>query len=138
MSTIKLTFIHYISFLYVAYAHQTDGIYCRDEQSSVWKCTKKWAKDILNHGEFSRIMDESMIWYKDLKDSETFHNDVMEIADRLNNFEWFNIEQKLESLKDLKIIALSDKLFLDSEKKWIRNIAHIWNIEPKLLRKVLR
>jgi len=135
---INLTPTHYIGLIYLAFAHQTDGVYSRDEQTTIWKCLRKWMPYNSDHGEFNRIMDEIMQWYKQMKLLEDFQENLAEIAMRMNEYDWFTNEKKEESLKDLRNIALSDKQFLDSEKKWIRSIAKLWNTETKVIRRIVK
>ncbi len=90
------------------------------------------------HGQFTKTMDEVMQWYKQMKDQDDFQENLMEMAKRMNEYDWFTQEKKEESLKDLRLIALADKQFLDTEKKWIRNIAKLWNIESKIIRRIVK
>ena len=138
MSIINLSPTHYIGLIYLSFAHQTDGIFSRDEQTTIWKCLKKWMPDNSDNGEFNRIMDEIMQWYKQLRLQDDFQENLTEITERMNEYEWFTAEMKEKGLKDLRSIALADKQFLDSEKKWIRNIAKLWNIESKVTRRVVK
>ncbi|MDF1548565.1 MAG: TerB family tellurite resistance protein [Bacteroidales bacterium] len=138
MHTINLTSIHYFGFIYLSFAHQTDGVYSKDEQNTLWKCLLKWMPENSEHAEFTKIMDETMQWYKKMKDDDDFQENLIIIAERMNDFDWFTEERKIESLKDLKAIALSDKNFLDNEKKWMRIIAKAWNLNSSIVRKIAK
>ncbi|NJO90139.1 MAG: hypothetical protein HC831_15240 [Chloroflexia bacterium] len=130
--------MHYIGLIYISFAHLTDGVFSKDEQTSIWKCLKKWMPEHSDHSEFSRVMDEIMQWYKQLQAQEDFEDNLIELAKRMNEYEWFTEEKKEESLKDLRSIALADKQFLDTEKKRMRGIAKLWNIEQKVVRRVVK
>jgi hypothetical protein len=69
---------------------------------------------------------------------EDFEDNLNEFAKRMNEYEWFTDKKKEESLKDLRSIALADKQFLIAEKKWMRDIAKIWNIEQKVVRRLVK
>ncbi len=138
MSLINLTSVHYIGLIYISFAHLTDGVFSKDEQTSIWKCLKKWMPAHSDHSEFSKVMDEIMQWYKQLQLQEDFEDNLNEFAKRMNEYEWFTDEKKEESLKDLRSIALADKQFLDAEKKWMRDIAKLWNIEQKVIRRIVK
>jgi len=138
MHTINLTSIHYIGIIYLSFAHQTDGIFSKDEQNAIWKCLMKWMPENFEHADFVKIMDEVMQWYKNMKDDEDFRENLLMLAERMNEVEWFDDEKKMESLKDLKTIALSDKILLDTEKKWMRAIARAWNIDSKAIRRIVK
>ena len=137
MDLIKLTSTHYFGFLYVAFAHLTDGKYTREEQLTIWKIVTKWSKTEITKGEFGRIMDDVMNWYKQKMNEEDFEDEVFDIARRINEYDWFNHEEKIESLKDLKTIALADNNYIKNEKLWVRKIAKIWEIDPKAIKKIL-
>ena len=129
MSQIKLNCVHYFGFLYVAFAHKTDNIYTSEERIAVWKLVKKWSERSLQINEFSKIMDEVMALYKNYILNDEFEENIMYIAKNISEYSWFTENKKLESLKDLHEIALSDNKYLRTEKKWIKKIAEIWGIE---------
>jgi hypothetical protein len=137
-SVINLTLTHYIGITYLSFAHKTDGIFSRTEQNVIWKCLKKWMPKESDHGEFAKIMDEVMQWYKNMKNSDNFEEDLQEILLKMNEFEWFTLDRKIESLKDLKTIALADKKFLDSEKKWLRTIGKTWMVDNKTINRIVK
>jgi hypothetical protein len=138
MSIINLTPIHYIGLLYLSFAHRTDGIFSKDEQTSIWKSLKKWMPDYSDNSSFSKTMDEITHWYKQLQLEDNLEENLKEIASRMNDYEWFTDEKKEESLKDLRNIALADKQFLDAEKKWMRDIAKLWDIDKNVIRKFIK
>ncbi|MBN1250491.1 MAG: hypothetical protein JXR51_12760 [Bacteroidales bacterium] len=138
MNTINLTSTHYFGFLYLAFAHQTDGIYSREEQISIWKLVVKWSEVELSRIEHAKIMDEVMLLYKSNILNTDFEEYIFDIARIINEYSWFCNSKKIESLKDLKTIALSDKKYLKSEKNWIKKIAEIWNIDKKKIQNILK
>ncbi len=138
MNLINLTPIHYIGILYMSFAHQTDGIYSRSEHTSVWKVLKKWMPKDFEYSEFLKIMDEITEWYKNRLLEDNFKETLSDIAAKMNDYEWFTMQKKEESLKDLRSIALADKKFLDAEKKWMRDIAKTWNIDSRFITKIVK
>lgn len=138
MNVINLTPIHYIGLIYISFAHQTDGVYSRPEQTSVWKVLRKWMPEDFEYSEFLRIMDEITEWYKNMILDDDFHDNLFDIAERMNEYKWFTKKKKEESLKDLKSIALADKQFIDSERKWMRQIAKVWNIDARFISKTIK
>ena len=137
MNLIKLTSTHYFGFLYLAFAHLTDGKYTHEEQLTIWKLIRKWTGSNITKGEFARAMDDVMDWYKRTMDQEDFEVEVFDIARRINEYIWFDKEKKIESLKDLKVIALADKRYIKNEKFWIKKIAQIWEIDLRALKNIL-
>ena len=119
MNLIKLKPAHYFGFLYVAFAHLTDGKYKRIEQLTIWQTVSKWLKQNIKPGDYACIMDEVMEWYKNKVYDENFEDEVFEIVECINDFSWFEKQDKIKSLNDLKQIAVSDKRFLKKEKAWI-------------------
>ncbi|OQY02923.1 MAG: hypothetical protein B6I20_06065 [Bacteroidetes bacterium 4572_117] len=135
MNLINITPTHYFGFLYLAFAHKTDGKYTREEQLTVWKMVEKWTGIKITKREFAKIMDEVMDWYKGKMYQEDFENEVFDIATKINEYKWFNKAKKEESIIDLKTIALADKRFIKNEKNWIKKIAEVWeiNLKPDML-----
>jgi len=128
VNLIKLKPAHYFGFLYVAFAHLTDGKYKRVEQLTIWQSVSKWFNQDVERGDYSCVMDEVMEWYKSKLHDEDFENEVFEIVECINDFLWFSKQDKLQSLTDLKQIAVSDNRFLKKEKAWIRKIGTIWGL----------
>ncbi|MEN8122061.1 MAG: TerB family tellurite resistance protein [Bacteroidota bacterium] len=137
MNLIKLTSTHYFGFLYLAFAHLTDGKYVREEQLTIWKLITKWTGSQITKGEFACVMDDVMDWYKRTMNQEEFEEEVFDIARRINEYVWFDKEKKIESLKDLKEIALADNKYIKNEKLWIKKIAQIWEIDLRTLKNIL-
>ena len=129
MSQIKFTSAHYFGFLYLAFAHQTDGIYTREEQIAVWKLVTKWSEMEISKLEFAKLMDEVMTLYRSNVLNPDIEESIMDIARNINEYSWFCKDKKIESLEDLKKIALADNKYLRAEKRWIKNIAEIWSID---------
>ncbi len=137
MNLINLTSTHYFGFLYLAFAHLTDGKYTREEQLTIWKLITKWTGSQITKGEFARVMDDVMDWYKRTVNQEDFEEEVFDIARRINEYIWFDKEKRIESLKDLKTIALADNRYIKNEKIWIKKIAQIWEIDLRALKNIL-
>jgi hypothetical protein len=137
VNLIKLKPAHYFGFLYVAFAHLTDGKYKRVEQLTIWQSVSKWLSAELKHGDYTCVMDEVMEWYKNKLHDEDFENEVFEIVECINDFSWFSKQDRIESLTDLKHIAVSDKRFLKKEKLWIRKIGTIWGLNLKEIENII-
>lgn len=137
VNLIKLRPAHYFGFLYVAFAHLTDGKYKRVEQRTIWHSVNKWLKQDLEHGDYACIMDEVMEWYKSKVNDEDFENEVFEIVECINDFSWFEKQDRIKSLNDLKQIAVSDNRFLKKEKAWILRIGEIWGLNNKEIENII-
>ncbi len=125
----NLTSIHYFAFLYLAFAHQTDGVYQKEERQMVWKLAKKWTRTELNTMEYNKTMDEVMSWYKSKMNNTDFIDDIFHVAEEIGNFDWFSVDDRRESLQDLYQIAIADRNYIKEERNWIRKIAKIWQID---------
>ncbi len=138
MNLIDLKPAHYFGFLYVAFAHLTDGKYKRIEQLTIWQSVNKWMQTELKAGEYSCIMDEVMEWYKAKMHDANFENEVFEIVECINDFKWFTKQKRIDSLNDLKQIAVSDKRFLKKEKAWIHKIGQIWGLSDREIENIIK
>jgi len=137
VNLIKLSETHYFGFLYLAFAHYTDGKYTHEEQLAVWKSVRNWTLSEISGAEFAHIMDEVMEWYKHTMTQEGFEEEIFDIARRINEYSWFDKGKKLNSLKDLKEIALADEKFIKNERNWIRTIGRIWEVDANKIKYIL-
>lgn len=130
MKQIQTTPIHCLAFLYLAFAHQTDGELDSAERTAIWKRMIGWLDKEITRVEFAKTMDETIEWYQSKMLDNAIVEDVYDIAERLTEFEWFNKKKRIDSLRDLQMIAMADNKFTDNEKKWIKQIAQIWGVSP--------
>jgi hypothetical protein len=136
MNNIELSVAHILGFIYLAFAHQTDGILTKEEQAEVWKKVRTRTKQEYPYVRFAQIMDEITHIYKLRMNDENIFELVLDLADELNNLPWFNHKQRILCLTDLKDIALSDAKFILEEKHWLKEIAKIWKIDNRSLQKI--
>ena len=130
------TITHKLGFLYLAFAHQTDGVFAKEEQVTIWKCLQNWPTIELNKGEFAQLMDEIMIWYKIKLSENAILPTVVEVAKELIDYPSFDKEQRLSALNDLKLIAKADNHVLVTELEWIQTIGEIWEIPLRQLSEI--
>lgn len=131
------TLPHQLGFLYVAFAHQTDGWYSKPEQVMVWRRVKAWTQTRLTRGEFAQLMDEVMVWYKLQLAAQHILPTVVEIAKELTDYPSFDTRSRLLALKDLWHIARADNRIVDEEREWIRTIGEIWTVPQSDIDKIL-
>lgn len=119
---------HCFAFIYIAFAHQTDGKFLRSEQKVIWQTVTNWTSEGTSYMEFAKIMDESIKRYSELAQSETIFKTVKHLAEWLNSLEWFTLEKRLLALQNLNDIAEADDNFIEEEQIWIDSLAEIWKI----------
>ncbi len=130
------TLTHQLGFLYVAFAHQTDGVFAKEEQITIWKRLEEWPTIQLTKGEFAQLMDEIMIWYKIKLTEDAILSTVVEIAKELTDYPSFDTQRRLSALQDLKLIAKADNHVIVTELEWILTIGEIWEVPQKDLAKL--
>ena len=115
-----ITIVHRIAFFYLYFASETDKQLASEEMVTICEkiesCLKKNINKEKNFNAWD-ILSESLNWYSSLnpqKKEETY-------IETMNYFhENFNTELKVLLIEDLKEIAESDGIVLDSEKKLIK------------------
>ena len=127
---------HKIGFLYLAFAHQTDGIFAKAEQITLWKRVEDWTEIALTKGEFAQIMDEVMRWYKLEMADGTILQRVIEIAKELNLTPSFDYHHRVQALVDLMDIAMADTKVITQEVEWIQTLGNIWDVKPADIKRV--
>lgn len=136
MQNIELTPLHILGFIYIAFAHQTDGEFTHDEQKIVWQKLKSQIDNEIPYVQFTHLMDDMTRLYKLKMNDDNIVEVVMELAAELVEMEWFVKSRRLSCLKDLKAIALADDKFMESEKKWINRFSTIWQINRRTLNRL--
>jgi uncharacterized tellurite resistance protein B-like protein len=136
MQNIQLTPYHILGFIYIAFAHQTDGEFSHEEQRVVWQKVKQLIGDALPYSEFTKLMDEVTRVYKLKMNEHNIEDIVMELAEQLLEHEWFTKHNGSTCLHDLKDIALADSSFHEKEKRWIAQLANIWGVNAKIINKL--
>lgn len=135
---IELTPLHNFGFIYLAFAHQTDGILTILETREIWRNAQKWAQKNRTQAEFAQVMDETMDWYRSKMHQENILETVLEVAATIGEYDWFDRKKRLAGLVDLKKIAWADHEFLENEHEWINRIAHLWEIDKRTLRRIFK
>lgn len=131
------TLTHQLGFLYLAFAHQTDGVFAKEEQVTIWKRLQDWPTVALTKGEFAQLMDEVMIWYKIQLAEGGILNTVIEIAKELTDYPSFSKKKRITALHDLQKIAKADNHVLATEKEWMQTIGEIWKVPPTDLNTII-
>lgn len=131
------TLTHQLGFLYLAFAHQTDGVFAKEEQVTIWKRLQDWPTVALTKGEFAQLMDEVMVWYKIQLSEGGILNTVIEIAKELTDYPSFSKKERIAALHDLQKIAKADNHVLATEKEWMQTIGEIWKVPPTDLNTII-
>lgn len=137
MDNIELSVAHILGFIYLAFAHQTDGILTKEEQAEVWRKVRERSRKEYTYIRFAQIMDEVTAIYRRKMNDDDILDRVLEMADDLTNFPWFSKKQRILCLSDLIEIAKSDNSIEKEEQTWILKIAEVWQINKKTLNKML-
>jgi len=108
--------IHCLSFLYLAFAHQTDGDLSDDERSVIRGKLNEWCPEE-SLDSISEYMDDAIDWYNGL-DHDGRINEIATIATNLKD-NGFTGDNRKAVLNDLVSIAKSDGSYDETEKKWV-------------------
>ena len=116
-----LKVIHCLSFLYLAFAHQTDGELSDDERSVIRTKLQEWCSEGTDMSTISTFMDETIGWYNAVEADDRI-NTMAGIAATLKD-EGFTEDQRRAVVADLVSIAKADGNYDETERKWVKLLA---------------
>ena len=115
----EITVTTCLAFLYVAFAHLTDGDLSEEEQEKIQEKLLEWNPDVI---EVLMGMLEGAQWYFGSIDDNTVVDQLGAIADALGG----SGVDTSAILDDLKEIAEADGKFDDDEKAMIAGLEKLW------------
>ena len=118
---------HCLAFLYLTFAHQTDGELSDDERSVIRTKLQEWCGDDTSMSAVSDLMVEAFDWYNG-EDHENRIGLMAFIASQLKD-EGFSETSRKAVLSDLISIAKSDGQYDDLEREWAQLLAKEMEIE---------
>ena len=122
-----LKMIHCLSFLYLTFAHQTDGELTDDERSIIRTKLREWCSEGTDLDAVDGFMDSAVDWYNGL-DADARIGTMAMIAATLKD-DGFSVEQRGTVLSDLISIAKADGNYDETERKWAGLLAKEMEIE---------
>lgn len=138
MENIEFSVAHILGFIYLAFAHQTDGVLTKEEHVEIWRKIRDRSRSEYTYIRFAQIMDETTDIYRKKMNDDNIMDIVLELASDLKEFPWFTKKQRRLCIKDLIEIAKSDGNVETQEKIWLAKIAKVWEIEKQALNKLLQ
>ncbi len=118
MKADRITPFHLINFLYIGFAHLTDGKITDSEYAEIQKNSAKWFKvDFTNISLFNQILEETTQWYNGIESENEKYQTLLEIATQLGQLKDLTQDNKKELLSNIRDIAVADGRFGDSEKR---------------------
>ncbi len=118
MKADRITPFHLINFLYIGFAHLTDGQITDKEYAEIQKSSAKWFKvDYSNISLFNQILEETTQWYNSIESDNEKYQTLLEIATQLGSLKELTKENKKDLLSNLRDIAVADGRFGDNEKR---------------------
>ena len=123
---------HSMTFMYVAFAHLTDGEVSKSEWENigtkVWGWLKAFKIDVNGDGDLngddvvSLLCDCVVPFYDSLNFDEKIE-EFCNVQALLASQSWWNDEMSSLMLKDMKDLAMADGNFADGEEKWLEIMA---------------
>jgi uncharacterized tellurite resistance protein B-like protein len=118
MNVEKLTPFHLINFLYIGFAHLTDGKITDEEYAEIQKSSAKWFKvDYNNISVFNQILEETTQWYNGIESDNAKYQTLLEVSEQLAQIKELDEESRKELLSNLRDIAVADGRFGENEKR---------------------
>ena len=123
-------FVDALTFLYHSFAHSTDGKISEQEQEVIVTHLLNW-KLIETDKELRDTISRSHLWYRRCLRENTLHDTINEMTSMLKLQELPEV-LRITVINDLMSIAMADGRVLETELKWIKSIADVWDIEVKI------
>ena len=123
-----LTFGHILGFLYLTFAHFTDGEITDEELSEITAKIGEWMGDEDPLGE--NTISETIDWYNSIKEIrlDTFDS----LLTGFKKMTRWNNDRLVCILDDLVDIAKADGNYDEEEKEWIRLFADVLELDYKV------
>ena len=134
MDNINLSVTHILGFIYLAFAHQTDGLLLKDEQAEVWRKVRERTRSEHTYIQFAKIMDEVTSLYKNKMLDENIFDIVKDLANDLKQFTWFNKKNRKKCIDDLIDIAKIDGKVQPKEQEWLKTLIETWDLNENLIK----
>jgi len=112
--------IHFLAFLYLTFAHESDGNLDEDERSVIRSKLHEWCPEGTDLSQVDQYMDEAIDWYNDV-DSDGRIDVMVDTASTLKDVYTEGARRAL--LSDLVSIAKADGNYDEVEKKWVDILA---------------
>ena len=122
-----LLFGHMLAFMYLTFAHYTDGKVTNEEMAVVSIKIGEWMDE---GDDGSSTVSETIDWYNSVK---AVRSDVFGyMLARFKKMTQWNDDQLTAVLDDLVSIAKADGNYDEAEKKWIRMFAEAFELDYKV------
>jgi len=126
-------FLKSISYLYVAFAGETDGELTEDEVHVIQRCIREWVPDATEE-ELVTAWQTACQWiaedHKGNGDGKKVTMTMANIAALAKDI--MDPKQRVALLQDLVRISVADSNFDEKEKEWVRFLAELMEVEFKV------
>jgi len=128
---------HSFAYLYVAFAHLTDGVIndaeLKNIAAKVWGWLDTFENDVTGDGKIDvndvkQILFDDVIPFYDSMDGESRCAEFGRIVDTQMAQEWWNDEFSTSVLKDMENLAKADGNYHENEKKWMGIMADQYGV----------
>ncbi len=123
---------HSMTFMYVAFAHLTDGEVSKSEWESigtkVWGWLKTFKIDVngdgdLNGDDVVSLLSDCVVPFYDSLNFDEKIEEFCNVQALLASQSWWDDEMSSLMLKDMKELAMADGNFAEGEEKWLEIMA---------------
>ena len=117
-----VNYCHVLSFVYLAFAHQSDGELTDSERATIITKVGEWMGDDATRAQVNTLFDEAIDWYNSVPGPTGEENKrIEEMVDYIgvlkNHFE--NVDQRRAIFADLVAIVEADGSVSETEKGWL-------------------
>lgn len=124
MEQITASVLRHIGYLYLSFAHLSDGELLNEEYEEAKVRIKKYIPEDIDTDP-ERLMEEVLHWYNSTADSRL---QVVNSIAVTFQFEIPDKSLKTSLLEDLVSIGKADQDFIENEKEFIRVLSKAWEI----------
>lgn len=111
-------FEHVLAFIYLTFAHQTDGDLSSEERDTINTKVGEWMGDDATRGQINKTIDEAIDWYNSVKENriQTMAGHLSLIAEHLS------ADAKKAVYADIQAIAEASGKVTKTEREWLELI----------------
>lgn len=109
---------HVLAFIYLTFAHQTDGDLSKEERDTITIKVGEWMGDDATRGQINQAIDQAIEWYNSVADKriETMAHGISLVAEHLS------ADAKKAVYADIQAIAEASGKVTKTEREWLELI----------------
>lgn len=119
----ELNVFHVLSFVYLSFAHQTDGELADSERTTITTKVGEWMGDDATRGQINSVIDEAIDWYNSIPGPSGEENpridEMVKYIDVLKGY-FEDVKNRRAIYADVEAIVHADGTVSEVETAWLQ------------------